>query len=73
MHSFNKMKNEDISHLLIFSGNDNLWLQFHDFILTKDPKRKMQGKRYIIKTIPQANHELHLQQCKNSTYEIVKK
>ena len=58
MESFRNLQQRGISHLLIFGGSDNLWLEFESGVLGPRLGGKYDDARYEIHVIEQANHEL---------------
>ncbi|BAU47908.1 hydrolase [Sulfurifustis variabilis] len=59
MESFESLERRSVPHLLIFSGNDNRWLEFQEVVLQRRLGGRLAGSAYEIEVIPNANHELH--------------
>jgi pimeloyl-ACP methyl ester carboxylesterase len=59
IESFDAAAARGVHHLLVFSGNDNRWLEFQEMILQRYLHGQRSGVGYEIRVIPDANHELH--------------
>lgn len=62
MESFRSLQRNGISHLMIFGGSDNLWLEFESGVLGPRLGGKYQDAHYQIHVIAQANHELQFRE-----------
>lgn len=60
IESFDALERRRTPHLLVFSGNDNRWLEFQELVFQHHLGGRSTGAGYEIQVIPDANHELHL-------------
>ncbi|MBI3899540.1 MAG: alpha/beta fold hydrolase [Gammaproteobacteria bacterium] len=59
LESFRTLERNRIPHLLLFSGNDNRWLEFQEIVLQRYLNGNSKSEQYEIGVIADANHEFH--------------
>ena len=67
--SFMALEKGGVPHLLLFSGNDNRWLEFQDVILTRYLENSYVGETFRIEVIPEANHELYFMEWQHAAWQ----
>ena len=69
--SIRSLLKHGVSQLFLFSENDSRWPQFQELVLAHELNGLMEGPSHVIKVIPNANHELHLPQCRVAAFEEI--
>jgi pimeloyl-ACP methyl ester carboxylesterase len=59
IESFRRLTRGQTPHLLLFSGNDNRWLEFQEIVLQRYLAGDRAARGYRIEVVERANHELH--------------
>lgn len=68
--SFLEIEKRGVPHLLVFSGNDNRWLEFQELVLLRHLGGCLTGFAYEIHVIAQANHELYLAAWQRELHDV---
>ena len=66
--SLTRLLEHGVSQLFLFSENDSRWPQFQEMVLAHELNGLMEGPCHTIKVIPNANHELHLREWRQSAF-----
>lgn len=72
MESFRNLQQRGISHLMVFGGSDNLWLEFESGVLGPRLGGKYRDGHYEIHVIEQANHELQFQDWSRQAVDLTR-
>jgi pimeloyl-ACP methyl ester carboxylesterase len=72
MQSFRALEQRALPHLLVFSGNDNRWLDFQEGVLSRYLRGERAGVAYEIKVVADANHEIHYTTWQQQTLDAIR-
>jgi uncharacterized protein len=71
IRSLRQLEQRGTPCLLLFSGNDDRWLEFQDVVLHRYLGGAMAGAHYEVRLVPEANHELHLPAWQDEAWRII--
>jgi pimeloyl-ACP methyl ester carboxylesterase len=71
IESFRTLEHKRVPHLLVFSGNDNRWLEYQEIVLHRYLGSRMAGEGYEIRVVADANHEFHWKSWQREAIQLI--
>jgi len=65
------LRAKKFAHLMLFSGNDNRWLEFEDMVIDAFYQGKFANESSQVVVIEQANHELQLPEWQERAINVI--